>query len=54
MLMQVRDACRRRHNNGSVVLLITQASENQDGATAVEDLVQFATVLEPVLREYLP
>jgi EpsI family protein len=52
-LRQFLDAVIRGHNNGAVVLLATPASEKQDGA-AVDDLLEFATVMAPVLEEYLP
>lgn len=53
-LRQFLDAVIRGHNNGAVILLATPASENQDGPAAVNDLLEFATVIAPVLEEYLP
>jgi EpsI family protein len=53
-LRQFLDPVIRGHNNGAVILLATPASENHDGAAAVGDLMEFATVIAPVLEEYLP
>jgi EpsI family protein len=53
-LRRFLDAAVRGHNNGAVVVLATPASEKQSGTPAVDDLLGFATVLAPVLEEYLP
>jgi len=51
-LKQFLDAVFRGHNNGAVILLATPVSETN--STSVDDLLEFATVLAPVLEEYLP
>jgi EpsI family protein len=53
-LRQILDAAFHGHNNGAVILLATPAGENRDRGMAVNDLLQFASVLAPVLEEYLP
>ena len=53
-LRQFLNAVIRGHSNGAVVLLATPTSESQDGTAAVGDLVEFATVIAPVLEKYLP
>ena len=42
------------HNNGAVVLLATPAAENSGRTASVADLMEFASVLAPVLEEFLP
>jgi EpsI family protein len=51
-LRQILDAVTRGHNNGAVVLLATPASETNKAA--VDDLLEFATGIAPVLEKYLP
>jgi hypothetical protein len=53
-LRQFLEAVIRGHNNGAVVLLATPASESQDKTAAVDDLLEFATAVAPVLEQYLP
>jgi EpsI family protein len=53
-LRQFLDVIIRGHNNGAVILLATPASENQDSAAAMNDLMEFATVIAPVVEQYLP
>ena len=53
-LRQFLDAVIRGHNNGAVVLLATPAAENPGRTASVADLMEFASVLAPVLEEFLP
>ncbi len=53
-LRQFLDAVIHGHNNGAVILLATPASEYRDGAAAVDDLLEIATGMAPVVEQYLP
>jgi EpsI family protein len=53
-MKQVLDAVIHGHNNGAVVLLAAPTPENYNGAATVHDLWEFASVLAPVLEEFLP